>query len=141
MTKGIVELTVGVSEAGILGRYFALLDDRIVDALVALFADDGVMITRGGTEGKAVQGKSDLREYYLGRGPSTVTHVITASSQSADVSLAEGIVYPRGEGEQKFFIASASLDAHGRITRYTTLVWPGITDEQAGFLVGTSEGR
>jgi hypothetical protein len=134
-------LTEGVGEAGILGRYFALLDDRRVDELVDLFAEDGVMITRGGTDGKAVQGKSDLREYYLGRGPSTVTHVITASSQSPHVSLAEGIVYPRGEGEQKFFIASASLDTHGRVTRYTTLVWPGITDKQAGFLVGISEGR
>jgi hypothetical protein len=100
-----------------------------------------VMITRGGTEGRAVQGRSDLRDYYLGRGPSTVTHVVTASSESPQVSLAEGIVYPRGDGEQKFFMASASLDRHGRITRYTTLVWPGITEEQAGFLARAAEGR
>jgi hypothetical protein len=132
---------VGAGDAGVLGRYFELLDDRRVDDLVELFAEDGVMITRGGTEGKAVQGRSDLRKYYSGRGPSTVTHAITASSQSGEVSLAEGIVHPRGDGEQKFFIASASLDRHGRITRYTTLVWPGITDEQSGFLVRTPQGR
>jgi SnoaL-like domain len=134
-------LTVGAGDAGVLGRYFALLDDRRVDELVKLFAEDGVMITRGGTEGRAVQGRSDLRDYYLGRGPSTVTHVVTASSESPQVSLAEGIVYPRGDGEQKFFMASASLDRHGRITRYTTLVWPGITEEQAGFLARAAEGR
>jgi SnoaL-like domain len=132
---------VGAGDGGVLGRYFALLDDRRVDDLVELFAEDGVMITRGGTAGKAVQGRSDLRKYYSGRGPSTVTHAITASSQSGEVSLAEGIVHPRGDGEQKFFIASASLDRNGRITRYTTLVWPGITDEQAGFLVRTPQGR
>jgi len=58
------------------------------------------------------------------------------------VSLAEGIVFPRdADGEQKFFIASASLDDDGRITRYTTLVWPDITAEQATFLVGTADGR
>ena len=130
---------MGAGDAGVLGRYFELLDDRRVDDLVELFAEDGVMITRGGTEGKAVQGRSDLRNYYLGRGPSTVTHVITASSQSAEVSLAEGIVHPRDDGERKFFIASASLDGHGRIIRYTTLVWPGISDEQARFLVRTSQ--
>ena len=132
---------MGAGDAGVLGRYFALLDDRRVDELLELFAEDGVMITRGGTEGRAVQGRSDLRDYYLGRGPSTVTHVVTASSESPQVSLAEGIVYPRGDGEQKFFMASASLDRHGCITRYTTLVWPGITEEQAGFLARAAEGR
>jgi hypothetical protein len=135
-------VTAGASDAGVLSRYFTLLDDRRIEDLVDMFAEDGVMITKGGTEGRAVQGRTNLRSYYQGRGPSTVTHVITASSQSPGVSLAEGIVFPRdADGEQKFFIASAGLDQHGRITRYTTLVWPGITAEQATFLVGTANGR
>jgi hypothetical protein len=121
----------------LLARYFELLDARCIDELVPLFAPDGIMITRGGTAGEIVQGHERLRDYYAGRGPSAVRHTITATSQSDFACFAEGLVKPRdGAGEIKFFLASASLDEQRRIARYTTLVWPGITSDQALSLTG-----
>jgi SnoaL-like domain len=125
------------SRATLLARYFELLDARCTDELVLLFAPGGIMITRGGTAGEVVRGHEKLRDYYAGRGPSTVRHMITASSQSDLACFAEGLVKPRDEaGETKFFLASASLDEQRLITRYTTLVWPGITGDQASALTG-----
>ena len=123
--------------ATLLARYFELLDERRIEELVLLFAPDGVMITRGGTDGQAIAGHGQLRDYYAGRGPSAVRHAITAASQSERGCFAEGLVKPRdGHGETKFFLASASLDDQRRITRYTTLVWPGLTADQALTLTG-----
>jgi hypothetical protein len=125
------------SRVTLLARYFELLDARCIDELVLLFAPDGIMITRGGTVGEVVQGREKLRDYYASRGPSTVRHTITAASQSDLACFAEGLVKPRdGAGETKFFLASASLGEQRRIARYTTLVWPGITGDQALALTG-----
>jgi SnoaL-like domain len=129
------------SRATLLARYFELLDARCTDELVLLFAPDGIMITRGGTAGEVVQGHRRLHDYYAGRGPSTVRHTITAASQSDCACFAEGLVKPRdGAGDIKFFLASAALDEQRRIKRYTTLVWPGITGDQALSLTGQPDG-
>ena len=123
--------------SGVLSRYFQLLDSREIDDLVEMYAEDGVMITKGGTDGRAIVGKPALREFYAGRGPSTNRHSITSAAESASGSFAEGLVVAReGDGETKFFIATANLDGDGKITRYTTLVWPALTQEQAKHLVG-----
>jgi hypothetical protein len=111
----------------ILVRYFRALDSRATDELVAMFAPDGLMITKGGTAGQAVQGHEGLREFYVGRGPATSQHIVTNAAQTERVSLAEGLVRPLGSGEVKFFLASALLGRSNLITRYTTLVWADIT--------------
>jgi SnoaL-like protein len=131
-------LTVkGTDRSGVLTRYFQLLDSREVDDLVEMYAEDGVMITKGGTDGRAIVGKPALREFYADRGPSVNFHTITSAAESPSGSFAEGLVAPReGDGETKFFIATASLDGDGKITRYTTLVWPTLTREQVKHLVG-----
>jgi hypothetical protein len=122
----------------VLVRYFHALDNRSTDELVAMFAPDGLMITRGGTAGEAIQGHEALREFYLGRGPATSRHIVTNAAQTDRVSLAEGLVRPLGSGEVKFFLASALLGSSDLITRYTTLVWPDITPAHEDALLRSS---
>jgi SnoaL-like domain len=114
----------------LLVRYFALLDRRATDELVLMFAPDGVMITKGGTGGAAVQGHDALRTFFTGRGAATSRHVVTGGAEAPGHSFAEGLVRPLESGETKFFITSALVDDAGRIARYTTLVWTDLSVEQ-----------
>ena len=122
----------------LLVRYFDLLDHRVTERLVVMFAPDGVMITRGGTGGEPLRGHEALRSFFASRGPATGRHVVTGTAEGPGHRLAEGLVRPIGSGETKFFLASALVDGAGRITRYTTLVWPDLSPEQEGALVGPS---
>jgi hypothetical protein len=114
----------------LLVRYFSLLDNRATEDLVSMFAPDGIMITKGGTGGAALQGTDALRSFFAGRGPAVSRHIVTGAAQSPGHSLAEGLVRPIEAGETKFFLASALVDDAGRITRYTTLVWTDLSSDQ-----------
>ena len=128
---------MGDDSRSILERYFALLDARKSDELVEMFAESGCMITRGGTGGEPVRGRPALGAFYAGRGPAVSRHVITNVVQSPAICMAEGVVKPLAEGETKYFIASATVDDDGLITRYTTLVWNELTEEQERNLVAS----
>lgn len=125
----------------VLTRYFALLDERDVRALVAMFAPDGIMITPGGTGGVPLVGRRALTEFFTTIGPATATHEVTRAAETSTVSLAEGISRPLAAGPGVYFLASAQLDGTGQITRWTSLGWPQLTDTQERALVsGTTEG-
>ena len=103
-----------------------------------MFAPQGVMITKGGTEGRAVVGTDALRAFYAARGPATATHVVTTEAEGAGGTFAEGLVKSHDGARPKYFIASATTDADGLILRYTTLVWDALEDDQVSALVGPS---
>lgn len=131
----------GTSGESLLHRYFRLLDSRLIDELLDLFAPDGGMITRGGTDGSFVSGRDDLRRFYEARGPAAATHKIVNEAAGDFVSFAEGLVWPHDETAPKFFIASAILSAAGLIERYTTLVWPELNDDHVAALLPESSGN
>jgi hypothetical protein len=118
-----------------LVRYFALLDERDVDALVAMFAPDGMMITPGGTGGRPLVGPHALREFFVRIGPARALHQVTRAAETGAVSLAEGVARPLEPGPPVYFLASAQLDGDGLITRWTSLVWPQLTDRQERALI------
>jgi ketosteroid isomerase-like protein len=118
--------------SSVLERYFALLDARDVDGLVAMFAPDGVMITPGGTGGRPLAGHQALRAFFAGLPPPAATHRVTRAAESDGVSLAEGVARAV---PPVYFLASARLDGDGLITRWTSLVWPGLDGEQEQALV------
>jgi hypothetical protein len=118
-----------------LVRYFALLDARDIDGLVAMFAPTGIMITTAGTGGRPLCGRSDLRDFFVGVGPAVAHHVVTEAAESPTVSLAEGLSRPLQSGPTRFFLASALLDNSSLIRRFTTLVWDQLTAEQERAIV------
>jgi hypothetical protein len=119
-----------------LVRYFALLDARDIDGLVAMFAPDGMMITSGGTGGRPLAGRDGLREFFGRIGPALATHEVTRSAETGAISLAEGVSRPVEPGPAPtYFLASAQLGGDGLITRWTSLVWTQLTDEQEQALV------
>jgi hypothetical protein len=113
-----------------LVRYFALLDARDIDGLVAMFEPTAIMITTAGTVGRPLRGRDNLRSFFLRAGPAQAHHVVTEGAESSRVSLAEGLSRPLESGPTRFFLASALLDDSGLITRFTTLVWDQLTAEQ-----------
>lgn len=125
----------------VLHRYFALLDARDIDALVDMFTPDGMMITPGGTGGEPLVGHDALRGFFTRIGPARAGHEVTRAAETGPVALAEGVSRPHDPGPPVYFLASAHLDGDGLIIRWTSLVWPQLTDEQERVLVhGTLRG-
>lgn len=119
-----------------LVRYFALLDARDIDGLLALFAPTGTLISPG-TNGLPLGG-AGLKEFFQGLPPAAAHHVINTGAQNGGVSLAEGLSRPLQPGPARFFLASALLDDNGLITRFTTLVGDQLSDEQERAIVPSS---
>ena len=109
---------MSISVGDVITRYFEAADPRDVDACVALFTDDGVVVD----EGKTHRGTTEIRSWQAG-GPSTyqyITEVIGAEPTGEDtyrvIARLDGS-FPGGSAELQLRFTVAGERPHPHMSR------------------------
>ena len=106
-----------------LDPYYRAIDAGDVDGTVACFTDDAVYI-RPSLEGEKLEvarGRAELEAYFAARGMKPHRHVVVACAFEAGLCFVEGFAGVEGEPATHSFLATATIESDGRISRYFAL--------------------
>lgn len=106
-------------------QYFARLDEGEAEKAAAVFSEDAVYIRQAmdaagipSSELQVIRGRSQIHSYFEERGHRPYTHEIRNHASQGGVEFAEGCVNGGDAGPRIVFIATASIDGDGLISRY-----------------------
>jgi ketosteroid isomerase-like protein len=107
-----------------LDAYYTALDAGDVEATLACFTDDAVYI-RPALDGPGLElarGRAELRAFFEWRGKRDYRHYIRASAVEGESCLVEGVAGLDAKRPTHAFLAHATIDHDGRISRYFALM-------------------
>lgn len=114
-----------ITDSAPIIEYFARLDEGEAEKAASVFADDAVYIRQAmdatgtpSSELQVIRGRTQIRSYFEERGRRPYTHEIRSHASQGDLEFAEGCVDGGAAGPRIVFIATASLDRDGLISRY-----------------------
>ena len=107
-----------------LDAYYSALDGGDIEGTLACFTDDAVYVrpslVRPGLE--FVRGRKELESFFVARGKQEHRHVVVASAVADGVCFVEGVAGIEGAAPTHTFLASATIERDGRISRYFALM-------------------
>jgi ketosteroid isomerase-like protein len=122
--------------ASMIAEYFRHLDEGDAAGAAALFSADAVYIRPvlddAGVpmpELAVVEGRGAIEQYFVDRGLRPYRHVVRATALENDREFLEG--YVDATVGRTAFLATATLDAEGRIARYFATATGVTTDNLA----------
>jgi ketosteroid isomerase-like protein len=107
-----------------LDAYYLALDAGDVEATVACFTEDAVYI-RPQIDGpglELVRGHDDLRAFFVARGKRQYRHYVGSHTADGLRCFLEGTAGIEGEPPTHVFLAHATVEPDGRISRYLALM-------------------
>jgi ketosteroid isomerase-like protein len=107
-----------------LDEYYRVLDDGDVAATLACFTDDAVYV-RPRLDGPGlefVRGRDELAAFFAARGKKPYRHFVHAEAAAGDRCFVEGTAGMEGERPTHVFLAEATIEPDGRISRYFALM-------------------
>lgn len=113
-----------------LDEYYCVLDAGDVDATVACFTDDAVYV-RPRLDGlglEFVRGRDELAAFFAARGKKPYRHFVRADAADGRRCFVEGTAGIEGEPPTHVFLAEATIEEDGRISRYFALMSAAPTD-------------
>lgn len=110
--------SVAVTSDLILLRYYAAVDDGDLDGAMEMVATDAAFAIHLPAGARRGHDREGLRDYLSGRGGVVRRHVPLRSAAQGDVEFVYGAVREDDRRTTGHFLASARLDADGRIAAY-----------------------
>jgi ketosteroid isomerase-like protein len=107
-----------------LDEYYRVLDAGDVDATLACFTDDAVYV-RPRLDGPGlefVRGRDELAVFFAARGKKPYRHFVHAHAGGTGRCFVEGTAGMEGEPPTHVFLADATIEPDGRISRYFALM-------------------
>jgi ketosteroid isomerase-like protein len=107
-----------------LDEYYRVLDEGDVDATIACFTDDAVYV-RPRLDGPGlefVRGRDELAAFFAARGKKAYRHFVHADAAAGGRCFVEGTAGMEGEPPTHVFLAAATIEPDGRISRYFALM-------------------
>jgi ketosteroid isomerase-like protein len=107
-----------------LDEYYRVLDEGDVDATLACFTDEAVYV-RPRLEGPGlefVRGRDELAAFFAARGKKPYRHFVHADAAAGGRCFVEGTAGMEGEAPTHVFLAEATIEPDGRISRYFALM-------------------
>lgn len=107
-----------------LDEYYRVLDAGDIDATLACFTDDAVYV-RPRLDGPGlefVRGRAELAAFFTARGKKEYRHFVHAEATGGRRCFVEGTAGMEGEAPTHAFLAEATIEADGRISRYFALM-------------------
>lgn len=112
-----------------LDQYYRVLDAGDVEATVACFTDDAVYVRprlagpdSDGCGLEFVRGRDELAAFFAVRGKKPYRHHVHAQAGDGRRCFVEGTAGMEGEPPTHVFLADATIEADGRISRYFALM-------------------
>ena len=128
-------------DTSMIAEYFRHLDDGDPAGAAALFSADAVYIRPVlGDDGvpapelAVVEGRDAIEKYFVDRGLRPYRHAVRATAREKDREFLEG--YVEGTVGRTAFLATATLDADGKIARYFATA-TGVTSDNLVLLART----
>ena len=107
-----------------LDAYYRAVDAGDVEGTLACFTDDAVYVRpslgRPGLE--CMRGRDELEAFFVARGKQPHRHVVVGSAVDGSRCFIEGIAGIEGEPATHAFLANATVERDGRISRYFALM-------------------
>lgn len=108
-----------------LDAYYSAIDAGDIPATVACFTDDAEyirpsLVQQGRLE--VARGREELLAYFTARGKKPHRHIVVASAFAGGVCFVEGVAGIEGEPPTHTFLATATIESDGRISRYYALM-------------------
>jgi ketosteroid isomerase-like protein len=107
-----------------LDDYYRVLDAGDVEATLACFTDDAVYV-RPRLDGpglELVRGRDELAAFFAARGKKPYRHFVHAEAGDERRCFIEGTAGMEGEPPTHVFLAEATIEPDGRISRYFALM-------------------
>jgi ketosteroid isomerase-like protein len=108
----------------VLDEYYGVLDAGDVDATLACFTDDAVYI-RPRLDGpglEVIRGRGDLAAFFTARGKKDYRHFVHVQVVDDRRCFVEGTAGTGDEPPTHVFLAEATIEPDGRISRYFALM-------------------
>ena len=126
MSDSVHRVTQAIGVKSPLDRYFEAVDRGDAEAATAAFAEDATYIrpslqVAGALE--IVRGRAELTEFFRKRGKLPFRHEVRTCSVDGPECFVEGVAFVDVEAEPRnSFLAHATFDDEGRISRYFALM-------------------
>jgi ketosteroid isomerase-like protein len=107
-----------------LDAYYDALDAGDLEGTLACFTDDAVYI-RPALESAGLEfarGRDELRAFFVARGKRDYRHVLRSHSFDGVRCFVEGVAVLEGNRPTHVYLASATIEPDGRISRYFALM-------------------
>ena len=107
-----------------LDEYYRVLDAGDVGATLACFTEDAVYM-RPRLDGpglELVRGRDELAAFFTARGKKPYRHFVHADAAAGGRCFVEGTAGIAGEPPTHVFLAEATIEPDGRISRYFALM-------------------